>query len=321
MRLFRLAALMDNKYHLISKAATWNEEAKRAVKNAFNLYVNPDSPSLVEPILQMLADSGEPVSKNILSKMNSVVANLDHPNHEKILGLIKDVVDTITPDAKKEVRNFIHTHTKGTTEAQRNHRERLKSKFDTVTVPLVSVLSKIVGRERVLPIRRMELSKEKLLMFSRSAAAQKYGFDNLEVLTRLLSYPDLRDRLTTLINAVDRGHIPADGPEIMKETGEIKALLAQKAATNEPFLEAGEDEAQEALQQQAPETIVSKQMLSRKEEIKQEREEEEIAQHRDAENAEREKAFQQEQIEKDRERHIGHNTSSLSLERLLRKYQ
>ena len=92
-----------------------------------------------------------------------------------------------------------------------------------------------IGGGAVEP-QRKDLSKEKLLMFMKTPAAQLYGLDNIEVMTEVLSYPETKEKIVTLINAIDRGHLPADGPQVMAETRAIKSWLDAKK-TNLPALE------------------------------------------------------------------------------------
>jgi glutaredoxin-related protein len=72
-------------------------------------------------------------------------------------------------------------------------------------------------------------------MFSRSLAAQRYGLDSLDVMEKVLFYPDLKQKITTLVNAIDRGHLPVDGPEVMSATKEIMDFFKQKETNSEQF--------------------------------------------------------------------------------------
>ncbi len=134
-------------------------------------------------------------------------------------------------------------------ESVRNQLRDAKRKLGTVLQRLSSILvkqarimRKFLPEEKPLaggPVipQRKPLSKEKLLMFMRTPGAQAYGLDNLDVMARILSYPELRERVTTLINAIDRGHIPQDGPEVAAEAKAIKTWLEMQKKTNLPALE------------------------------------------------------------------------------------
>jgi hypothetical protein len=78
MRLTRLAQIMELKYNLKSEAAAIEEvinSVKKDIVNAYNLYVNSDKAK--EPVLQQLADAGEPFSKALVTAMEKMVSNID----------------------------------------------------------------------------------------------------------------------------------------------------------------------------------------------------------------------------------------------------
>lgn len=255
MNLKRLAQFMELKYNLKTEAAVISDvisDVKKDIINAYNLYVNSDTAK--EPILQILADSGEPFSKALVLAMEKMVSNIDvlaatphllfrHVN--KILGAI----NSVKSDPEKKLRQSIHDSMRATKESERNYREHLKSKLEMILSRISGILekqAKILQKflpkdiplegERVEP-QRKELSKDKLLMFMRTPVAQRFGLDNMEVMTRLLSDLDLKQKITTLINAIDRGHTPLDGPEVAAEAQEIKRLFEERQQTNLPALE------------------------------------------------------------------------------------
>lgn len=239
---------------MVSEGASSAEtvkEVKRELINAYRLYVN--SKTAKEPILQMLADAGETFSKTLISMFEGIIASLDkHSNSQlfarmnNILGMINDMKN----DKDFPVRSFIHDAVRVTKDSERNYRERLKSKFEVIVSRLSSILEREAKRlQTTLPLgaptgleagrvepQRKELSREKLLMFMRTPAAQFYGLDNIDVMTQALSYSDVKEKITTLVNSIDRGHLPADGPEVMAETRTIKSWLDSKQ-TNLPALE------------------------------------------------------------------------------------
>lgn len=245
MRLFRLADLLEHKYGLVSEgaSATQVEEVKRELLNAYKLYVN--SKTAKEPILQMLADAGETFSKTLVSMFEGLIASLDKHSNTQLFARINNMLGMIN-DMKNDkdfpVRSFIHDAVRVTKDSERNYRERLKSKFEMTISRLSSILEREAKKlQSTLPLgaptdleggrvepQRKELSREKLLMFMRTPAAQFYGLDNIEVMTYALSYPEVREKITTLVNSIDRGHLPADGPEVMAETRAIKGWLDNK---------------------------------------------------------------------------------------------
>lgn len=253
MRTVRLANLFELKYNLKSEAASLPEmmnDIKRDLISAYNHYVNASTAK--EPVLQIVADLGEPFSKSLIHNMDKTIANIDVLAESPILlfkvvnnmlGAIQEVKD----DPEKRVRNTIHDSIRVTKQSDRNYRELLKSKFEMTLYRLSSVLEKqakilkaflpkdIPLAGGVVSPERKQLSRDKLLAFSRTPAAQMYGLNSLDVLERVLFYDDLRQKLTTLINAVDRGHVPVDGPEIKAETRQIMESFKNRETNAKEF--------------------------------------------------------------------------------------
>lgn len=231
MKIFTLAKLFEHKYRLKSQAiSVISPEMKRDLVNAYNLYVGPRAKY---PVLQMFSDAGEPVSKIIVDDMNSIVANLEHNDHDKIIDLMWSVVDAITPETKEEVKLAVKTLP--INEQHRNYLNILFQKFDTVTVPLVSIISKMLGKHKLLPKETAPLSKEQIRMFLFKPQAEKYGLTSEEhglnpedIIQKLLEDPTMRPKLKKLINAVNRGRTPKNGPEIAAECAEIKERWLSK---------------------------------------------------------------------------------------------
>jgi len=250
MRIVRLANFLELKYDLKSEGASLPEimeEIKRNLILSYNLYVN--SATAKDPVLQMIADLGEPFSKSLINNMEKTIANIDKLAGSpallfKMVNGMLGAIQEIKDDPERRVRNFIHDSIRVTKESERNYRERVKSKFETILYRLSSILEK---QAKILQVflpkdkplaggmitpERKQLSKDKLLFFSRTPAAKFYGLDSLEVLERVIFYDDLREKLTTLINAIDRGHIPIDGYEIKSATREIMESFKNRDTTN-----------------------------------------------------------------------------------------
>lgn len=245
MRIFRLAQLFEQKYQIKSLASTQILNSfKRDIVDAYNHYVNSDKAK--EPVLQMLANIKEPFSVKLVSSMEDIVANLDTYSVQQLFTKINNVLGLIQAareDPNNTVRNFIHDSIRVNKESERNFREHLKSKFEMVVFKRLSsilekqakILQKILLSETPIkghalePIRK-ELSKQKILNFLRTPVADKYGLDSLDTWEKVSSYPDLRDKLTTLINAIDRGHYPIDGPEIQQAVAEIMEKFRDRVA-------------------------------------------------------------------------------------------
>jgi hypothetical protein len=250
MKLERLARVFEVKYGLISEAASPGEvlaRVKSDIVNNYRQWVDGKYRAL-----KILAEAGEPYAKGLADAYNDLVQGIDSytpvqlfNRMNKVLGLI----NAMKSDPKKEYRHSIHEIVGISKTVDQNYREQLKSGFETNLKNISYGLEKLAKTLRVLidketPLaggavepQRKELSKDKILMFMRTPAAQTYGLDNIDVMTNLLQYPQLREKITTLINAIDRGHAPADGPEVMSETRAIKKWLDAQQATNLPALE------------------------------------------------------------------------------------
>ena len=254
-----LARIFELKYGLKSLASSQQEmlnHVKKELINAYTLYV--DSEKAKEPVLQMLANIKEPFSKLLVNSMEEMIANLDSLSAQALFRRVNGMLGAINVmkhDPAKTVRNFIHDSVRVNKESERNYRERLKSKFEVVVSRLSSIFEKqarvleslirleepelagpLLQGETVEP-QRKELSKDKILMFMRSPAAQSLGLDSLEIMARVLSYPDLKEKVTTIINAIDCGHSPIDGPEVRGAAEEIMKIFNERQQTNVSALE------------------------------------------------------------------------------------
>jgi len=181
---------------------------------------------------------------------NEIVANIDSLNHIQLFHKVNAVLNIIREMKANPAgyRNSIHDSVAIKKESDRNYREQLKSGFETnlsnISFGLEKVakaLQKYVASSQLhggaVEPQRKDLSKEKLRMFMMTPAAQHYKLDNIDVMQQVLSFPETRQKLTTLINAIDRGQVPADGPEVMAEASAIRQWLNNKEKTNLPALE------------------------------------------------------------------------------------
>lgn len=255
MSVIKLAEIFEYKYLLKFGAGNVPDiinNIKKDLINAYNLYVNSDKAK--DPILQILADAGEPFSKSFINGMNQTVANIDVLGQKpellfKQLNKLLGAISLVKTDPEKTVRNFINDNVRVTKESERNYREHLKSKFEMILYRLSSILSKQVRVlksilmidvetvDKAFTPERKNLSKDKLFKFMDLPVSKTYGLDNIDVFSYALSFPELRERITTLINALDRGHTPVDGPEVKEEVKSIRDWLKSKDKTNLSDLE------------------------------------------------------------------------------------
>jgi hypothetical protein len=248
-----LGKLLGLKYGLVANAASSAQilsQVKKDLLLTYRLYVNPETAK--EPVLQMLANAGEPFSKLLVSTFKIIVEDIDSNSNTQLFTRVNNLMGMIH-DAKQveDVRKFIHNSVRATKESERNYREHLKSKFEMILHRITSLLDKqlkllqqvlprgIETRQEVGPLepQRKELSKEQLLMFMRTPAAQQYRLDDMDVMYQLLSDPAMKSRVTTLVNAVSRGHVPVDGPAVLAEAKAMRDWIDQREKTNFSALE------------------------------------------------------------------------------------
>jgi hypothetical protein len=256
-RLVRLAQLLAIKYGLESRAAVpVNEdrivaETKRDVRDAYRNYF---SRSARDSMFQYAADLGEPMSVELVKKMDKLVVGLDKITPQKLMSGLNEVLSLMyqmKTDPERGVRNAIHDSAPAGTEAQRNTRQRLLSKYERSISMAFPALQKAAVRLQVIvpdmvqggnvERQRADLSKQQLMDFvMNNPAFRTYGVNSLDVMEQFLSDPDLKHRLITLINAVNRGHLPLDAPAVIEFAQHIRKWLDSQQQTNQPELESEE---------------------------------------------------------------------------------
>jgi hypothetical protein len=262
MRLVRLGEILALKY---KAAADLNEIFRKAKRDILTNYHNWVMARKYHA-LQTLAEIGEPYAQKLYGDYNDLVRNIDTFTPQqvfnrlnKILAFIKEMKN----DPKKQYRHSIHDAVIIERETDRNFREALKGGFETNLLRISFGLEKVAKMLRpffpgeeieggVVEPQRKELSKEKLLMFMRTPGAQKYGLDSMDVLGIALSDPEMRDKITTLINAIDRGHVPADGHTVMTEAKFIRNWIDQRTKTNVSALEGMPEKAPTTFEPEKP---------------------------------------------------------------------
>lgn len=334
MRTARLAQILEMKHSLkISEATSPRQivdDAKKEITFAYKYHFSEDAK---DPVLQLVATQfNEPWTKKLVSAMTELVANLDEYDLAEIFQRTNSILGAIAEykrDPDKKVRNFIHDAIKISRESHKNYREQVKSKFETALRRVSGLLEKAASKLKAflpedVPLagglmeqQRRELSKEKIRTFMVTPIAKSYGLDNIEMMTKILQDPSLRQKLTTIINAIDRGHKPIDGPDIAREVAELAALADQRK-TNTPYFEFG----QEPLTEMSEEEIAQMKALKDKR-IADEKDEGDIS----AQEEKRLSLLRQRQndvllqkvIDKDRERHVRSEGVVKLLDKLLLK--
>ena len=258
MNIFGLGRVFAIKYAADSSL----RDVARDIKLMANSYALDTSK---KGIVHQLATMGDSFCKHLIEDMTSLVNEIDvlieQPTQDSLLLIFADIINEIIENKDRVVSSIKHAF-KLNTEADRNYANMLAHKFDDrVTriaeglkrrIPTIKrycspefiEITKDVLAEGV-HAHRMDLSKMKLFIFSHSAEAQKYGLTSLDVLQKLLEYPSMREKLTTVINAIDRGHFPKDGPAILEEA----QLIARRMSMMQPnaTLEMPEEAFQDAI--------------------------------------------------------------------------
>jgi hypothetical protein len=260
MRIYRLAQIFEQKLQAQGgllddppAPAKIIESVKQDLLNAYRSHI--DVKTAKYPVLKMLADTGEEFSALIIAHMTELAANIDELGAKpsdlfkkvnKLLGIINQAHTAL---ANKKIPVLHGSQERMQRESERNFVNHVGSKFSTTLRYLSSTLVKCAKvLQRFLPKEtaleggavsqvRKPLSKEKLRMFMLTPAAQAYGLDNMDVMTKVLEEPELREMLTTVINAVDRGHVPRDGSDISEIAKTIKKRIQEKKQTNLTELE------------------------------------------------------------------------------------
>lgn len=239
MKTSQLAQVFELKYGLRAEAVASPAEIlvriKSAIKQNYLMWVMGKYPAL-----RSLAMLNEPYAKKLFAIYQNLFDNIDDFSPvqlfnrvNKILGLIAEMKSN-----PKEYRESIHDIVEISRESDRNRREKIKSGFETNLTNISRGLEPIAKELRafvpdtelaggIVEPQRQELSKDKLLEFKRSPLAHQYGLDNIEVLTQALMDPEIKNRITTVINAVSRGRHVTD-PRLLQEIQHIKEWLDSK---------------------------------------------------------------------------------------------
>lgn len=336
MQVIRLAKYLEIKYNLKSIAISPIKEVDQVREDLKNFYTTwLVGPRVKDQSILHWSKQGTGEEFDQINNLVKIVHELSQNkefSESKLYRKLKQALglsQLLKDKTLNLIRDEIILNTIGLRESNKNEINKQESKIRTFLRMLDSVYEKsknIIGKYVPITLKnkidseeafggyedqkRKPLSKEKLLMFSNTLAAQTYGFNSLEMLEKLLDEPGARDKLTTLINAIDRGHIPKDGPEIMSITKSIREYI-DSLSTNKDIFE-GEEDIKAIL---PPEEDWSQKMQKLKHEkslIKQEEEMAELERQKLMPLVKkRDEEYLQKQIEEDRARHIRSEGSKL----------
>lgn len=256
MRIARLAQIFELKHNLQSQGASIQDVingVKENILTVFRMYIDPKTiTSKSYGAVPVFAEQGEPHCKKIMEQMYTLVAKLDvlAANPPLLFRAVNTILGTVSEldGAIKQTRSGKSPEFIPTQQVLNKYRHELKKleeslkRISSILVKQAKVLQKFLPSETelsgdVVVPERMPLSKEKLRMFTLTPAAQTYGLDDIVLLEKFLDTdPEMRELITTLINAIDRGRVPKDGPEVAAVAKSIKQRLKEQT-TNLPALE------------------------------------------------------------------------------------
>jgi hypothetical protein len=245
------------------------EDIARDVKGALQSYVFDTTSK--NPIIQYLDRRGyggtiDLFVKYLISESLTLYTKIDElikePVQDRLLMIMMNIKNDILQGKKAVVEALKHS-LKLNNESSRNEANRLASKFDITVTNLADNLTRkgrIVYKycspefqeiaadiiKAKVESQRMPLTKMQLFIFAHTPVAEKYGLTSIEILQRLLEDPEMREKLTTVINAVHRGHnFPKNGPEILEEAQAIAKRMQMQQPNK--TLELPEGDFREAL--------------------------------------------------------------------------
>lgn len=256
MKVVRLARLMALKYGFQSEAATSPISQDRIIaevkRDLLDTYRNYFSRSAKNSMLQYAADKGDPLMVELTYKMDKLIRDIDTLTPGKMIKTLNDLLAVmweIKKDSSKLARQAIRDSLRGHPERTIQHflttfEGLLSRAFSTIqkaAVKLQVITPDVAVHGGALSRQRGELVIKDIMDFVKFTPTFKnYGLDSVDIMEQFLQDPDLKQRLTTLINSIDRGHTPLDGPEVSRIAQEIKQKLDQKNQTNLPALEQAE---------------------------------------------------------------------------------
>jgi len=267
-RLDRLASLFEAKLQSLAvhpSFLTKESQLKDAAKKIEDCY-KARVISKKYNTLRILEGFGDLFSKSLIEDMGSLVSSLDKlvkgtdkdrdlfllemaniksdiiNNRDRVKQEIMDSWEINRESDRNRLKQMVYTFLEALAYIERIFKEVTEIIEKYCSPAFVELTHKILSG-KIEPVRKA-LNKDQILTFSRTFYAKKYGIDSLDILERLLRSPAIREKLTTVINAVNRGKIPKDGPAILEEAQKIAEQIGKE--TPNIVHEIPEEDAQEA---------------------------------------------------------------------------
>lgn len=251
MRIFRLAQIFEQKYRLISQSQSISnlseivEKIRSELASSYRTWLSPEAK---DESVSYWARMGHEPSKELLKLMKDLSEDTDFSPVQlfnrinscfKLTQVIKSDLGHFKDKVKDKINGLTHPMVNELNYRESKARTAIRMVEHTLekqgrTLLRLQPKTELVGGYE--DQKRKPLTRRSLETFMHSLAAQTYGLDNMYVVEQILFYPETKEMLTTLINAINRGHYPVDGAEMTKATAVIKAWLDDKQQTNVPAL-------------------------------------------------------------------------------------
>jgi hypothetical protein len=265
-KMFRLAQFLELKYGLQSEAAASifpvNQvrifaDAQQDILHAFKHYLMPrvgPAPGSRNPsvgVIRLMSEAGDPDLADLTYKFDMLVASMDQLTVRMFSKKINEIADLMlaiknTPERNRQVRNNIRLSFRGF--SPHTVESALKS-YETSMSRIYDLLKKAAKKLHILdpnltipkgelPDQRMDLTPDQIIRFMQSTPYfRSAGLDTPEVVQKIMEDPELKELMTTVINAERRGFISKDYATMLQVATDIRKRLEEKNRTNLPFLE------------------------------------------------------------------------------------
>lgn len=252
----KLGSFLQVKYGFYTNAsdeafqelARINDKFKEIMIQTYKNYIVSSKNTSV----QILSSAGEPNAKNIENLFKALIANLDTLSADerfKIMNRILASIAVVMDDPDKKAIRAIEDAT-----PDRSYRNELIRQFrrdlanmSWALVKELETLSKIISIEEKIAGKeyarvRGPLARKDLIDFTYTPAAEYLGLSNRDMLGIIWNdYPLLKEKLTTIINALKRKKNPKDWDAFLSEAREIISAYEEiKSKDNSKLFE--EDE-------------------------------------------------------------------------------
>ncbi len=235
-----IADILQVKYGLYSSAADLDNRAarliadlKQGIKDTYTNIIN----NRRDNTITYFAGMGDKSLQKIIRNFEIMLENLDDLSVEELFKILNKTLETVSfilkDDPSRETMNAIWDSVVIRTQADKNRRANLKRTFEGNLSRLSSILEKqLIALKKISltdqeikgtaiePVRK-ELPAKAFYDFTFTPEAEKLGLSDLKIMEEILKDSDSKRDLTTLINALKRGHSPRDWNVIQEEANRL----------------------------------------------------------------------------------------------------